>query len=253
VSAARRRSLCFLHGLACAPEDWDGLIALFGKRYRCLAPNLGFFDADAGERPAPTIGALTRRATVTLQDVRGRAVLVGHSMGCRVALEMCRQRPEKVEALVLIDSGLFTDLDPAATKAAILADPARVVQDFFRQMMGPGMPAERASELVTRAKTMPAKTLAGLFQDLIFWDQQQVTPALAATHGKPMLVLQSTTRGPDGRRRMLQPDEPTAWTDLVRAQVPEARIEVLPNTGHFPMLEDPTKVAQIIMDFLESF
>lgn len=250
MSVAPRRALCLIHGLACAPADWDPLIAFLGRSHRCLAPDLGFFASDAADRPAPSVASLARRVTVELQVLRTPSVLVGHSLGCRVALELCRQRPDKVLGLVLIDSSYFHGIDPAALKARILADPSGFVQDTFGQMMGPRMPEEIAERLVARAKCMPASAMAGLFADLVRWDQQESRAALEACRELPLLAIQSTTVGADGRRRLLAAAEATPWTELVASLVPAAQVAVLPEIGHFPMIEVPEAVAGLIEPFL---
>ncbi len=242
--------LCFVHGLACAPEDWDGVIATLDQLQARTAVDLGFFDPLAVEAPAPTIASLARRVLVAHQLLNGPAVLVGHSLGCRVVLEAARRQPDSVAGLVLIDGSRLTAGTPASWRAMVEADPVAFAEDFFGQMMGPKMPEETAGRLIARAKTMPSDKMARLLEDGAEWDHGGCDRALTALKTVPLMVLQSTVIGEDRRRRWLAEGEGTPWTEYVTARVPEARIEVLAGLGHFPMIEDPEAVSRLLSDFL---
>lgn len=86
-------SLLLLPGLWCDRTIWTNQLRTLAD----LAPVV----ADYGD-------------TATLDDMAGRALaaapprfaLAGHSMGARVALEVLRQAPERVERLALLDTGI---------------------------------------------------------------------------------------------------------------------------------------------------
>ena len=60
-----------------------------------------------------------------------------------------------------------------------------------------------------------------------------VLPAL----GVPVAAIQSTYLDVNRVRRPLRPDQSIPWLDLLREKVPDARVELVPHVGHFPMLE----------------
>ena len=62
----------------------------------------------------------------------------------------------------------------------------------------------------------------------------------------PLLVIQSTTISAERKRVPLKAGQTTPWLDLVRSRVPGARIEVIPDTGHFPQIEKPERVNELI-------
>jgi pimeloyl-ACP methyl ester carboxylesterase len=67
----------------------------------------------------------------------------------------------------------------------------------------------------------------------------------------PLLVLQSTFMNTQRQRVPLRAGESTPWLDLVRQYHPQAQMEIMPDVGHFPMLEVPEAVNQAILAFVE--
>jgi pimeloyl-ACP methyl ester carboxylesterase len=66
------------------------------------------------------------------------------------------------------------------------------------------------------------------------------------------MAIQSTTRDPATLiRAPLKKGESSPWLDIVRKNVPVARIEVVPEVGHFTQLEAPDEVNRLIRDFVE--
>ena len=54
----------------------------------------------------------------------------------------------------------------------------------------------------------------------------------------PMLIIQSTDRDPDyaGRRSLSQGDT-TTWTQLAERVVGDVTLDIIPDAGHFTMLD----------------
>lgn len=93
-----------IHGQPGAGADWDGLAKALGVSYRVIAPDrLGW---GANERPAAGLRD-NAEALVELLDNQGVAdpvVVVGHSLGGGIALELALRHPGRVGALVLVAS-----------------------------------------------------------------------------------------------------------------------------------------------------
>src|SRR3954469_3094878 len=96
------RTLVFLHYFAGSSRAWAPVIDRLADDHRCIAPDLrGFGTADA-----PATGYAVNdyandvAALIGALDI-GRHVLVGHSMGGKIALALAARRPPGLEALVL--------------------------------------------------------------------------------------------------------------------------------------------------------
>jgi pimeloyl-ACP methyl ester carboxylesterase len=44
----------------------------------------------------------------------------------------------------------------------------------------------------------------------------------------------------------------TPYLNMLRTNVPSARIEIIPNTGHFPQIDNTTQVNGLLDDFVGS-
>jgi pimeloyl-ACP methyl ester carboxylesterase len=66
----------------------------------------------------------------------------------------------------------------------------------------------------------------------------------------PVLAIQSTTRNAQLKRAPLQRGDTSPWIDYLRSR--GARVEIVPDTGHFTQLEAPETVNRLIADFLRS-
>jgi pimeloyl-ACP methyl ester carboxylesterase len=80
------------------------------------------------------------------------------------------------------------------------------------------------------------------------WDAATMDAALAAVR-VPVLVIQSTTRNAELKRTMLKAGESSPYLDLLKKGLKNARVEVVPETGHFTMLEAAERVNRLISGF----
>ena len=96
-------TLVFLHYFAGSSLGWSAVITELAPDHRCVAPDLRGFGASAF---APNGGAMADAADdVALLVARlglERYVLVGHSMGAKVALALAARRPAGLNALILV-------------------------------------------------------------------------------------------------------------------------------------------------------
>src|ERR1700674_4915971 len=92
-----------LHGQPGDRHDWDDVVASLNGRLRALVPDRPGYGATGG----PAGGFADNAAAVLhLLDARGvaSAVVVGHSWGGGVALDLAIRQPDRVGALVLVAS-----------------------------------------------------------------------------------------------------------------------------------------------------
>lgn len=99
----------FLPGLLCDERIWTGQIEAFAA-FNPVVANYGLSRS------------LTEMAEITLAGAPPRFSLIGHSMGARVALEIHRQAPERIERLALLDTGVHPPQPGEAEKRHALLD-----------------------------------------------------------------------------------------------------------------------------------
>ncbi len=94
--SAVKPTLLLLPGLLCDETVWRAQVNHFSQIADIRIPHYG--DEDS----------ITGMAKVALAMAPDRFSLVGHSMGARVALEVLRMAPEKVERIAILDTGVHS-------------------------------------------------------------------------------------------------------------------------------------------------
>src|SRR5690606_28239915 len=93
ASSTEPPTFVLLHGPLCDGQPWAHLIGPLSRLGPVFVPRL------SGLRWVPEAAART------LAQTHGPLVVIGHSMGGRIAFEMARQAPERCAALVLMNTG----------------------------------------------------------------------------------------------------------------------------------------------------
>jgi len=246
--------LVFVHGFACSHEDWLLQTEFFRKSLEIVACDLRGHGLTPGRPHECSIEHYGGDVIALINNLElPPAVLVGHSMGCRVVLEANRLAPERVAGLVLIDGSRTGSGDPdkaeAAARAAVeKAGYPAFAENLFRQMFF--QPSALAEAVVVRALRQSAQFGPSLWPAMARWDAATMDAALAAVQA-PVLVIQTTTRNAELKRAMLKAGESSPYLDLLRKALKDVRIEVMPGFGHFPQLEAAATVNRLIAGFVQ--
>ena len=117
-------TLVFLHYFSGAASSWQAVIDRLCDRYRCVAPNLpGFGQAAPLEHPSIETYADAVRQTLAQLGIE-RCVVIGHSMGGKIALKLAADDSTgQVQQVVLVAPSPATQEPmPAEDKARMLTD-----------------------------------------------------------------------------------------------------------------------------------
>lgn len=245
--------LVLVHGFACSHEDWRLQTDFFSRTNETLACDLRGHGATPGrpqecsiEHYGGDVAALL--GTLDLKN----AILVGHSMGCRVVLEAARLDAERVAGLVLIDGSRQAagDADAAEKTAHAMLEAAGYAA--FAKALFEAMflaPSETSRAVVKRALQLPAEIGSALFPRMARWDAAQMDAAVSAVK-VPVLAIQSTYLNTERKRVPMAEGQTTPWLDLLRQKIPGVKISILSGYGHFPQLEAAVKVNRLIGDLV---
>jgi pimeloyl-ACP methyl ester carboxylesterase len=233
--------IVFVHGYLCELDNWRHQIAHFRTTNTVLACDLrglGRTPLGDGEMTIEQMGQDVADL-LAHHDLKG-AVLVGHSMGCRVIMEANRRVTDRIGGLVLIDGsrgGQNRAPDQARFDRAIVDNgyPA-FVEALFEGMFFDDAPGWKAAALqsVFGVSEDIGKTL---YRNLIAWDAEQLDPALGAID-VPVLILQSTYMNLERKRFSLDVGEVSPFQEMVSERVANTKRVTIP-AGHFTMIEEP--------------
>jgi pimeloyl-ACP methyl ester carboxylesterase len=244
----------FVHGFGCARSDWDAQVEHLAPRHETVAVDLGAHGATPGR---PEHGRIETHGAEVADLIAALglrpAILVGHSMGCRVVVEAALRAPAAVAGIILVDGsrlGSAGSKAHEATRDQIAAvGYGAFVKPLFAAMFSPSYDRAKADALIARAGAMPPGIAGALFADIGRWDSDKMDAALASLHA-PLMPIQSTYQDEKRQRRSLQAGQSSPYLDFVRTAVPRARIEVVPGVGHFPQLEQPGAVNALLTAFV---
>ncbi len=253
-------TVVLIHGMINSSRHWEGVAERLAQSHRVIAPDLiGHGDA-ATPRGDYSLGAHAAMIRDLMSTIGvERATIVGHSLGGGVAMQFFYQFPQRTERLVLISSGgLGHEVSPLLRGAALPASAALLRLATQRQVVG-GIAAAGAG---LRARGVRS----GVYL-------QAVARALGplAEPGSRRAFLQTLRAVIDVQgqkvsardRLYLLGEMPTliVWGERDRtiplehgleasAAIPNCRFETLPGASHFPNLEDPAGLADVLGDFL---
>lgn len=248
--------LVFVHGLACALDDWRHQVSHFEPSRQVVCLDQRGHGQSRGYTSGFDMTTLGVDLAALLADLDlPPALLVGHSMGCRVVLECTRTSPEAVAGLVLIDgsrlaSGNVASAHAATRDAIESSGHDAFFERLFTQMFTTSSDPTARDAIVARAKRMPEITSVALMLSMVAWDAECAEGALENLQ-VPLTVMQSTYMNENRERVSLRAGETVPWLDFIRDLATHADIQVVPGVGHFTMLEAPSAVNRHIEAMLK--
>ena len=252
VTGTGRPPLVFVHGFACAHADWDAQVAHFSPRHQTVAVDLRGHGASPGQ---PAACSIERYGADVAEVMRALAlppaVLVGHSMGCRVVIEAALQAPSHTAAVVLVDGSRFAPAMEAVLNERF-AQPdgyATMLRGMFADMFTPRSDPAVAAAVQQRTQHLPRAIGEKLLLDMQRYDVTRVDGSLAGLR-VPVLALQATHSNEKRERRPLSAGQTTPYLDLIGARIASVRVEIIPDTGHFPQLDESARTNALIESFV---
>ena len=246
--------IAFVHGFACTHIDWQPQIKHFRATHSVVACDLRGHGATPGDSRDCSIENYGADVAALLGELKfPPAILVGHSMGCRVVLQAYLYAPERVAAIVLIDGSRLGFGDPVVAER-VMNEQLRATgygvfaRRLFDEMFIVSSDPKLKTTLMDRALQLRSEIGSTLFPRMVGWDARRMEAALAAVR-VPLMVIQSTMMNAERIRVSLSANQTSSWLDLVKTRAPTARIEIVTGAGHFPQLEAPEKINALLADF----
>lgn len=250
-----------IHGMINSSRHWRQVAHRLADTYTVIAPDL----IGHGDSPTPrgdySLGAHAAaiRDLLTAIGIE-RATIAGHSLGGGVAMQFFYQFPQRTERMILISSGgLGREVSPALRGAALPGSGALLALAANRAALAgldfAGACLDRVSRQTGKNLRAVARALRPLSQSgsrrafretlraVIDSRGQKVSAAdrLYLLEAVPTLIVW-------GERDHTIPLD---HGEAAHEAVPGSRFETLPRAAHFPNLEDPEGLAEVLHSFLD--
>ncbi len=237
-----------LHGWIGSWGLWQPTMEALGKQYRCYALDFWGFGESGKKRDSYAVGDFTD-LVVQFMDRLGivAAPLIGHSMGGTTSLGTAINHPERVTKICVIGSPIVgSSLSMVLQLAGVpwIGRMARNSPTFLKtsiRLFAPMITREHKRWYPTVIRDISSTTVESFFSSIGSLRRTDLRPQLGAIH--------VPTMGMYGARDVIV--NPKQYEPL-QAGIKQTRVEVMPNSGHFPMIDEPDKYLALIRSFLET-
>jgi len=220
-------ALVFIHGWSCNRSVWKKQVPFFKKKYRVVTLDLAGHGRSGKERAVYSLEAFGEDVAAVVRAIHApQVVLLGHSMGGAVIIEAAEIMPDRVIALVGIDT--MQDFEEAHTAEQIKEivkpfkdDFKKATDSFVRSMFVKDTPAGFMREIIGMMTHADPAVGISAMEELFAASYVEHPPKINV----PVWVLNAD----------LWPTNP----EVNRKYVPEFNLSIMPGRGHFLMLESP--------------
>jgi pimeloyl-ACP methyl ester carboxylesterase len=254
-------ALLLIHGMAGSSETWRAVIPQLSQKYRVVAPDLLGHGQSAKPRGDYSLGAFA----VWLRDLLDElgistATIIGQSLGGGVAMQFVYQHPDYCQRLILISSGglgpdvgwtlrLLSAPGAELILPAIAPRPVLTAGNKLRSWFGAaGIRSPRGAEMWSAYSSLSdGETRQAFLRTLrsVVDYRGQAVSALNRLHMAGELPTMVIWGDQD---RII----PVEHGYAVHEARPGSRLEVLTGVGHFPHVERPSEVVDLIDDFINT-
>jgi pimeloyl-ACP methyl ester carboxylesterase len=238
--------LVFVHGAAADGRMWQPQLAALADEFTVVAWDepgagrssdvpAGFGLADYANCLAALIGALAL----------GPAHVVGISWGGTVVQELYRRRPESVATLILVDTyagwkGSLPDAEVRARRAGVYQTLAAPAEEFDPTLALSGWfagepPAGFVALLEEMAAVVRPESLRQAATIMAEADERDLLPCIAV----PTLLIWGE----------LDARSPLSVARQFQQAIPDAKLVVIPGSGHVSNLERPEQFNRAVREF----
>jgi pimeloyl-ACP methyl ester carboxylesterase len=243
----RGRPVILLHGWLGSWGLWQDTMAYLGRYYRTYALDFWGFGESGKKRESYNVQDFVTLVDQFMEQLGiERAPLVGHSMGGTVSLSVAIQYPERVRKVVVIGSPIIGSSLSLLLKMFgqrfvaylvyhnlwTLRYGFRLLSPFYTR--DPRWPDMMDRDLSSTTLESFLLSIASLRQTDLRPQIPQIKVPVMGVYGEKDIVV-----------------HPEQWKPL-KEGVANCRIECMSSSGHFPMLDDPSRFMTVLHDFLDN-
>jgi pimeloyl-ACP methyl ester carboxylesterase len=245
--------LVLLHGFGANKDNWTRMARYLTPRFRVIAPDLtGFGESSPDPEDDYTISVQARRVNDFVRALGIKSFhLGGNSMGGNIAGIYASMYPKDLKSLLLISPGGVASCEPSEMYRRLKEgkqNPLIIssVEDYERLLdfvfvKRPFIPLSIKKFLVQEA------IVHQVLNRRIF---RQLRSSLDAQ------PLESLVKGLPIKTLIIWGDQDRvlhiSGAKILESVMPNARIAVIDNAGHAPMIEKPQQTGLLYLSFLES-
>jgi pimeloyl-ACP methyl ester carboxylesterase len=233
-------ALVFVHGWSCDRSYWEGQLEPFSRDFLVVALDLAGHGESGMDREEWTIRSYGADVATVVEVLElDRVILIGHSMGGDVVVDAARLLPGRVVGMVWVDT--YSQLGRVRTPDQVEAFLAPLRADFAdgtytfvrRNLFPPTADPALVERVASDMASAPQEIALASLESSITNDR--VVPGALEELDVPVVSLNPARSNPD-------------VASLERHGV---EVILVPDVGHFMMMEDPAAFNAILRGVVE--
>ena len=233
-------SLVFLHYFAGSSESWSELIIQLQKTNHCIVPDLpGFGDSQPIKEPTVEAVAKIIAELIHKLDLQNY-ILIGHSMGGKVALAFAANQPSGLRSLILLAPS------PPTPEPIKSSERSRLLKTH-----GDRSAAEETAHKIT-VQTLSDVAFDRVVQDNLRTSQTAWNAWLEVGSRQDISSVMSRITVPV--LLIVGADDPVIPKSLLEqdviSSIADAQLVVVPNAGHLLPIETPQAIGDLIQSHI---
>ena len=237
-------ALVFLHYWGGSGRTWDNVVTRLRNDYRCITPDLPGWGQSTPSRKGyrmPDLAVAVKEMIETLK--LDQVVLIGHSMGGKVAQYLAGQQPTWLQGLVLVASSPALPMDLPASQSQAMRT-AYDSRESIEATLDNMLTATPLAGAVRRQAI--ADSLGGHAQAKAAWPTGAMHEDISERTSRidvPTMLL-------SGERDLVDP--PDVLSRRLVPYLPNPTFHTIPKAGHLLPLEAASNVAEYIVRHLKT-
>src|SRR6266540_4511733 len=234
-------ALVFIHCGGCNRNIWDNQVTVFAKNYRVVTIDLPGHGESGQERKNWSVESFADDVNTVITKLNlKRVVLIGSSMGGPIVVEATRRMPDRVVAIVPVDTlqNVENKVPPAQLAEVIKqlrADYKTAMTGFLNQFLfSANTPIAVKNRIISEVTSRPPELSIRILEGILAYD---AVPAL----GKIKVPI-----------RAINSDLNPTNLEINRKYAPQFDAVIIKGSGHYPMLENPERFNELLADILRS-
>lgn len=234
VHHGSKGSLIFIHGAGSDGEIWSKLWGNLASEFTVIVPDLPGHNLSEGE-PCSAVDDYASSMTAFIKSLNlpRPIIIAGHSMGGAIALSIALTNPELSDGLIMVDSAARLQVLPQ-----FLEQLGKGILDgnFLDFGFAASTPEAVKKDFLDYAAQVPVSIY---FIDFTACSKFDVREQLDQLHCPLLLLVGNEDRL-----------TPVKLSEFIKGKVHPATMKVIPQAGHFTMLEQPQALSQAINEFV---
>ena len=256
--------LLLIHGIGDNSMAWQPVHSALARRFTVIAPDLLGHGQSDKPRADYSVAAYANgmRDLLSVLDI-DQVTVVGHSLGGGVAMQFAYQFPQMVERLVLVGAGGVTKDVNVALRVASLPGGSEALSLLRLPLVLPALQLAGALLGTVIGSTGVGRDIPNALRILADLPEPTASAAFSRTlravvdwRGQVVTMLDRCYLTESVPVQLVWGEQdamiPVSHAHMAHAAMPGSRLEIFPDSGHYPFHQHPDRFVALVEHFIDT-